>query len=54
MSISGAAGDIFTAVDKVVRGIKPEHGMVRVHFVGVDNKEATVQALALVPSTAAK
>jgi hypothetical protein len=50
MSISRAAGNLFTAVDKVVRGVKPDHGMVRVHFVGVDNKEATIQALALVPS----
>jgi hypothetical protein len=50
MSISGAAGDIFTAIDKVVKGVKPDHGMVRVHFTGVDNKEATVQALELVPS----
>lgn len=52
MSISGAAGDIFTAVDRVVRGVKPDHGMIRVHFQGVDNKEATVQALSLVPSHA--
>jgi len=50
MSISGAAGDLFTAIDKVVKGVKADHGMVRVHFTGVDNKEATVQALELVPS----
>ncbi len=49
MSISESAGDIFTAVDRVVRGIRPYHGMIRVHFTGVDDKEATVQALQLTP-----
>jgi hypothetical protein len=51
MSISEAAGGIFKAVDRVVKGVKPDHGMIRVHFVGPGDREATVQALELVPAS---
>ncbi len=50
MSISEAAGDIFTAVDREVKGVEAQHGMIRVHFVGPGTKEATVQALEVVPT----
>jgi hypothetical protein len=49
MSISKEAGDIFLAVDKVIPNIKPEHGMIRVNFIGPTDREACVQALELVP-----
>jgi hypothetical protein len=49
-SISDAAGGIFKAMDRVVRGIKAEHGTIRVEFRGPGDREATVQALELVPS----
>ena len=49
MSISKEAGDIFLAVDRVIPNIKPEHGMIRVNFVGPTDREACVQALELVP-----
>jgi hypothetical protein len=51
MSISDAAGDIFTAVDRVIPHVKAEHGMIRVHFIGPGDREATVQALELTPSS---
>lgn len=49
MSISKAAGDIFLAVDRVVSNVRPEHGMIRVEFVGPGDREACVQALELKP-----
>ncbi|HWD37385.1 MAG TPA: malectin domain-containing carbohydrate-binding protein, partial [Fimbriimonas sp.] len=49
-SISKEAGGIFMAVDKEVKDVVPEHGMIRVHFVGTNKHEACVQALELVPS----
>ena len=49
MKISEAAGDIFKAVDRVIPGVKPDHGMIRVQFVGPGDREACVQALELVP-----
>ncbi len=48
MSISEAAGDIFKAVDRTVKNVHPEHGMIRVQFVGPGDREACVQALELV------
>lgn len=50
MSISKAAGDLFRAVDRTVKGVKAEHGMIRVHLVGPGDREATLQALEVVPS----
>jgi Malectin domain len=50
MSISEAAGGLFMAMDRTIKGVEPEHGMIRVHFVGPGDREATVQALELVPA----
>lgn len=50
MDISKAAGDIFKAVDRVIPGVRPEHGMIRVEFIGPGDKEACVQALELTPA----
>jgi hypothetical protein len=50
MSISKEAGGIFRAVDKVVSGITPDHGMIRIDFVGANGHEACVQALELTPA----
>ncbi len=49
MSIADAAGGLFKAVDKVFPRISAEHGLIRIHLQGPDDKEATIQALEIVP-----
>ncbi len=47
---SEAAGGTFRAVDRTYRGIRPSHGLIRIHFRGTEKREAMVQAIEIVPS----
>jgi hypothetical protein len=45
MNITKAAGGDFRAVDKLIKNIEPENGIIEVWFIGSDEYGAAVQAM---------
>lgn len=51
MDITGAAGGVFLAVDKMFTEIEPQNGIIEIHLTGAHEKEAILQALEIGPMT---
>ena len=54
MDVAEAAGGTFKAHSVTAKGVSPQHGIIEVRLTGCDGREAVLQALEVVPSTASQ